>query len=76
MKITPNLPTNIVPTNIAWLKLSGEFPVNIGIPPLRIKIVIRSSKPWSGKDKGGPSKGGVLNNIVFSWILLFLDTYH
>ena len=31
---TPNLPTNIVPTNIARLKLSGNFPMNLGIPPL------------------------------------------
>ena len=32
--ITPNLPTNIVPTNIAWLKLSWKFPMGLGIPPL------------------------------------------
>ena len=31
---TPNLPTNIVPTNIAWLKLSGKFPMGLEIPPL------------------------------------------
>ena len=31
---TPNPPTNIVPTNIARLKLSGNFPMNLGIPPL------------------------------------------
>ena len=28
-----NLPTSIVPTNITWLKLSGKFPMNLGIPP-------------------------------------------
>ena len=31
---TPNLPTNITPTNIAWLKLSGKFPVGLEISPL------------------------------------------
>ena len=31
---TPNLPTNIVPTNIARLKLSGESSMDIRIPPL------------------------------------------
>ena len=29
-----NLPTNIVPTNIAWLKLSGKFLMGMIIPPL------------------------------------------
>ena len=31
---TPNLPTNIVPTHIARLKLSGKFPIGLIIPPL------------------------------------------
>ena len=26
---TPNLPTNIAPTKIAWLKLPGEFPMGL-----------------------------------------------
>ena len=30
----PNLPTNIVPTNIARLKLSGRSPMDMRIPPL------------------------------------------
>ena len=30
----PNLPSNIVPTNIARLKLSGKSPVGLGIPTL------------------------------------------
>ena len=30
----PNLPTNITPTNIARLKLSGKSPMGLGIPPL------------------------------------------
>ena len=31
---TPNLPTQIVPTNIVRVKLYGEFPMDMGIPPL------------------------------------------
>ena len=31
---TPNPPTNIIPTKIAWRKLSGKFPMGLGIPPL------------------------------------------
>ena len=37
---TPNLPTNITPTQIAWVKLSGKFPMGLGIPPLKIKIML------------------------------------
>ena len=33
MSHTPNLPTNILPTNIARLKLSGKSPMEIRIPP-------------------------------------------
>ena len=29
----PNLPAKITPTKIAWLKLSGKFPMSLGIPP-------------------------------------------
>ena len=42
---TPDLPTNIVPTNIAWLKLSGKFPVDMRIPPLNIQIMLESNPP-------------------------------
>ena len=31
---TPNLPTNIIPTKIAGLKLSGKYPMDMRIPPL------------------------------------------
>ena len=31
---TPNPPTNIVPTNIARLKLSRKSPMGLSIPPL------------------------------------------
>ena len=40
---TPNLPTNITPTNFAWLKLSGKSPTGLGIPPLLIKIMLESN---------------------------------
>ena len=40
---TPDLPTNIVPTNIAWLRLSGEFPMDMRIPLLWIKITLESN---------------------------------
>ena len=45
--LTPNPPTNIVPTNIAWVKLSGKFPMDMRIPPLYIKIVLESNPPKS-----------------------------
>ena len=40
---TPNLPTNIVPTNIAWLKLSEKFPMDMRIPPLKHNIMLESN---------------------------------
>ena len=40
---TPDLPTNIIPTNIAWLKLCGKFPMGLGMSPLRIKIMLDSN---------------------------------
>ena len=40
---TPNLSTNIVPTNIARLKLSGKSPTDMRIPTLQIKIVLESN---------------------------------
>ena len=40
---TPNLLTNIIPTKVAWLKLSGKFPMGLGIPPLRIEIMFESN---------------------------------
>ena len=42
---TPSLPTNIIPTNIACVKLSGRFPVDMRIPPLKIKILLESDPP-------------------------------
>ena len=40
---TPNLPTNIVPTNIAGLKLSWKFPMDMKISPLTINIMLESN---------------------------------
>ena len=40
---SPNLPTNIIPTKIAWLKLSGEFPMDMIISPLLITILLESN---------------------------------
>ena len=40
---TPNLPTNIIPTGIAWVKLSGKSPLGLGTPPLKIKIMLESN---------------------------------
>ena len=42
-RVTPNLPTNSIPTKIAWLRLSGRFPMGLGIPPLRIKLMLASN---------------------------------
>ena len=40
-----NVPTNITPTNIARLKLSGKSPMGLGIPPLKIQIMFESNPP-------------------------------
>ena len=40
---TPNPPTNIVPTSIARLRLSGSFPTGMRIPSLRIEIMLESN---------------------------------
>ena len=45
---TPNLPTRIIPTKIPLLKITGEFPRDMRIPPLRIKILLESNPPKSG----------------------------
>ena len=50
---TPNLPTNIVSTNIARLKLSGKLPMYLRIPPLEIKIMLESNPVKSTMLVGG-----------------------
>ena len=39
----PNLPTNIAPSKIARVKLSGKFHMGLGIPPLKMKIMLESN---------------------------------
>ena len=41
------IPTKIIPTKLCGLKLSGEFPMDIRIPPLKIKILLESNLPKS-----------------------------
>ena len=36
----PNLPTRIITAKIAWVKPSGKFPAGMGIPPLKIAIML------------------------------------
>ena len=44
LAITPNLPTTkIIPTRISWHKLSGNFSMGLGIPPLDIKSMLESN---------------------------------
>ena len=40
---TPNLPTNIDPTKIAWLELSGKSPMDMTIPTLKHNIMLESN---------------------------------
>ena len=40
---TPYLPTKIIPTKTFWLKVSGNFPKDLRIPPLKIKILLESN---------------------------------
>ena len=38
-----NLPTEIIPTKFAGLKLSGKFATGLGIPPLNTKMMLESN---------------------------------
>ena len=42
-RCAPNLPTKSLPTKIARLKLSGKFPMDLRVIPLKIKIVLESN---------------------------------
>ena len=46
-KPTPNLPTKIIPAKICWLKYSGKFPMDMGIPPLEIQSESNPPNPES-----------------------------
>ena len=37
---TPNFPTNIIPTQIARLKLSWKSPMGLGIPHLKVRLCL------------------------------------
>ena len=39
---TPNLPTKIIPTKIRLLNISWRFPMDMRIPPLKIKILLEN----------------------------------
>ena len=39
----PNLPTEIIPAKIRWLKISGEFPLDMRTPPLKSKMLLESN---------------------------------
>ena len=41
--LTPNFPTDIIPTKIAWLKLSRNFPMDMRSAPLNSKIMLESN---------------------------------
>ena len=41
---TANLPAKIIPTKIRWPKLSRTFPMGLGIPPLKFKIMPESQR--------------------------------
>ena len=58
-----DLPTNIVPTNIALLKLSGKSPIDTRIPSLVDKIVLESNPLKSTMLVGG---SGVAASRLFS----------
>ena len=42
----PNLSTKLIPTKICWLKVSGKIPVDLGIPPLKLRLCL-SQTPWN-----------------------------
>ena len=43
VEITADLPTKNLPAKIAWLKLSRKFPMDVRIPPLKMKIMLESN---------------------------------
>ena len=62
---TPDPPTNITSTNIAWVKLSGKSPIDLGIPPFKINIMLDSNPPKStmsvrGLAVYGPGRGVIM----------------
>ena len=41
-----SLPSKIIPTKIPWLNLSGKFPVDMRIPPLKLRLCL-SQTLWN-----------------------------
>ena len=39
----PDLPAKTIPAKIARIKMSGKFPVDTRIPPLQIKVLLKSN---------------------------------
>ena len=44
----PNRPMKNLPTKVRCLKISGKFPMGLGIPPLEFKTLLESNPPKSG----------------------------
>ena len=40
---TPSLPTKNLPAKIRWLEISGKLPMDMRIPPLKLKILLVSN---------------------------------
>ena len=79
---TPNVATNIVPTNIARVKISGKSPMGLRIPALKIKIVLESNLRKSTMLAGGlgvpraPEGGRTLwRNTGVTYIYIYIYTY-
>ena len=71
---TPNLPTNIVPANIARLKLSGKSPMDVRIPPLKTKIMLESNPPKPTMLVG---RLGVWNRVHMRvWLYMYSVSYN
>ena len=58
---TPDLPYDVVPTNIACLRLSGKSPMGLGIPTLKFNIMLESNPLKSAMLVG---RLGVLRYII------------
>ena len=50
-KHAPNVPTKNLPGKIAWLKLSGKFPMDMRTPHLETKIMLESKPSEINNDR-------------------------
>ena len=80
LKISVKLPMamRIPPLKHNIMLESNPLRSTILVGRLAIQVwSLRSEICLSGKDKGGPSKDGFLNDMLFAWIVYhFLNTYH